>query len=96
MTFAGEPAVDPAARPVRGGRGLPLTWLGVTPFFVYVGLFLVLPSVIIASGSFTGKDGGLSLENLSDIQKPFIVRARGYAKTDPRALLDRADGQELD
>ena len=75
MTSAGEPAVDPAARPVRGGRGLPLTWLGVTPFFVYVGLFLVLPSLIIGSGSFTGKDGGLSLENLSDIQKPYIARA---------------------
>jgi putative spermidine/putrescine transport system permease protein len=75
LTSAGEPAVDPAARPIRGGRGLRLTWLGVTPFFVYVGLFLVLPSVIIAGGSFTGKDGGLSLENLSDIQKPFIVRA---------------------
>src|ERR1700738_5189907 len=75
LTSAGEPAVDPAARPGGGGRGLPLTWLGVTPFFVYVGLFLVLPSLIIGSGSFTGKDGGLSLENLSDIQKPYIARA---------------------
>jgi putative spermidine/putrescine transport system permease protein len=75
LTFAGNPAVDPAARPLQGGRRLPLTWLGVTPFFVYVGLFLVLPSVIVAAGSFTGADGNVTLSNVTDIQKPYIGKA---------------------
>lgn len=75
MTSAGQPAADPAARPVGGGRRLPLTWLGVTPFFVYVGLFLILPSVIIAAGSFAGKDGRITLSNVTEIQQPYIVKA---------------------
>jgi putative spermidine/putrescine transport system permease protein len=75
LTSAGNPAVDPAARPLQGGRRLPLTWLGVTPFFVYVGLFLVLPSAIVAAGSFTGADGSVTLANVTDIQKPYIGKA---------------------
>lgn len=75
MTAAGISAVSAAARPVRGGRRLPLSWLGVVPFFAYVGLFLLLPTVIIAAGSFTTKDGGLSLSNFSGINQPYLVKS---------------------
>ena len=37
MTSAGNPAVKTAARPDGGGRRLPLPWLGVVPFLLYVG-----------------------------------------------------------
>src|SRR6185437_4291592 len=58
LIAAGNPAVSTtAARPYGGGRRLPLTWLGVIPFFIYVGVFLVLPSLIIAVGAFGAKDG---------------------------------------
>jgi len=67
--------VSAAARPVRGGRRLPLSWLGVVPFFVYVGLFLLLPTVIIAAGSFITKDGGLSLSNFAGINQPYLVKS---------------------
>jgi putative spermidine/putrescine transport system permease protein len=75
LTSAGSPAVNAAAHPVRGGRRLSLTWLGVAPFFAYVGLFLVLPSVIIAAGSFAAKDGSLTLSNLTEIQQAYLVRS---------------------
>ena len=75
MTSAGTPAVDTAARPLGGGRRLPLTWLGVAPFFVYVGLFLVLPGVVIAIGSITTKNGALTLGNMTDIAQPYLVRS---------------------
>jgi putative spermidine/putrescine transport system permease protein len=75
LTFAGVSAVGAAAPPVRGGRRLPLSWLGVLPFFVYVGLFLLLPTLIIAAGSFTTKGGSFTLANFADINKPYLVTA---------------------
>jgi putative spermidine/putrescine transport system permease protein len=76
LTAAGTPAVNTAARPL-GGRRLPLSWLGVVPFFVYVGLFLLLPSAIIAAGSLVAPEGGLSFINFSAINQPFILKSFG-------------------
>jgi putative spermidine/putrescine transport system permease protein len=75
LTTAGSPAVSVATRPNRGGWHLPLNWLGAAPFFVYVGLFLLLPSLILAAGSFTNKDGSLTMSNFSSINQPFIVKS---------------------
>jgi putative spermidine/putrescine transport system permease protein len=47
----------------------------VTPFFAYVGLFLLLPTAIIVIGSFTAPNGGLSLSNFAGIDKPYMVKA---------------------
>lgn len=75
MTAAGISAVSAAAPPLRGGRRLPLSWLGVVPFFVYVGLFLLVPTVIIALGSFATKGGAFTLSNFADINQPYLVKA---------------------
>jgi len=76
VTSAGLPAVtDTAARPTWGGRRPPLTWLGVVPFFAYVGLFLLLPSAIIAAGSFVDKDGNVTFQNLTAIAQPYIIKS---------------------
>lgn len=75
MTAAGNPAVGTAAPPIRGGRRLPVTWLAVVPFFVYVGLFLLLPTLIIAWGSFTTKAGSLAFSNITSISQPYLVKA---------------------
>jgi putative spermidine/putrescine transport system permease protein len=75
LTSAGVSAISAAAPPSRGGRRLPLSWLGVLPFFAYVGLFLLLPTVIIAIGSFTTKDGSFTLSNLANINQPYLVKA---------------------
>jgi putative spermidine/putrescine transport system permease protein len=47
----------------------------VVPFFVYVGLFLLLPTVIIGIGSFTTKDGSFTLSNIENINQPYLVKA---------------------
>jgi putative spermidine/putrescine transport system permease protein len=70
-----NPALDTAARPKRGGRRPTLSWLGVAPFFVYVGLFLLLPTAITVVGSFTAPGGGASLANFTGIDKPYIMKA---------------------
>jgi putative spermidine/putrescine transport system permease protein len=75
LTSAGSPAISAAARPTRSGRRLSISWLGAVPFFAYVGLFLLLPTVIIVIGSFTTPGGGLTLSNFSGIDKPFMVKA---------------------
>jgi len=75
LTSAGVPAISAAARPVRGRRRLPFSWLGVVPFFAYVGLFLLLPTLIIALGSFTTKDGSLTFSNFTAINKPYLVKS---------------------
>lgn len=80
MTAAGNPAVSTAARPpTRVGRRLPLAWLGVVPFFVYCGLFLLLPTLIITGGSFATKNGGFTLSNFIDINQPYLVKAFLYS-----------------
>ena len=75
MTAAGNPAFSAAAHPVSGGRRLPLEWLGVVPFFVYVGIFLLLPTAIILAGSLVAPDGSLTLSNFGDINKPFMYKS---------------------
>ena len=74
MGLAGSPAIDTAARPLRGGRRLPLNWLGVAPFFAYVGLFLLLPTAILAVGAFGDKDGNFTLLNLTAIGQTYLLR----------------------
>ena len=75
MTSAGSPAVNAAARPARGGRRLPLSWLGAVPFFAYVGVFLLLPTAIIGIGSFAAKDGSLTIANVTSINQPFLIKS---------------------
>jgi len=75
LSSAGSPAISTAARPTRGGRRLSISWLGAVPFFIYVGLFLLLPTAIVVIGSFRTVDGGLTFSNFSGIDKPFMVKA---------------------
>ena len=75
MTAAGNPAFSAAARPLEGGRRLPLSWLGVVPFFVYVGIFLLLPTAIIVAGALVAPDGTISLSNFEGINKPYMFKA---------------------
>jgi len=75
LTAAGNPAFSAAARPLEGGRRIPLSWLGVVPFFIYVGIFLLLPTAIILAGSLIGPDGSISLSNFEGINKPYMYKS---------------------
>jgi putative spermidine/putrescine transport system permease protein len=74
LTVAAKPLVETARRPLRGGRRFSLDWLGAVPFLAYVGLFLLLPTAIVVGGAFVGPNG-LTLSNLTAMNKPFIVDA---------------------
>src|SRR6185437_11259272 len=51
LTTAGSPAVTTnVGRPFLGGRRFSLDWVGAVPFFVYVVIFLMLPSGIVDRG----------------------------------------------
>ncbi|HEY0831108.1 MAG TPA: ABC transporter permease subunit [Candidatus Dormibacteraeota bacterium] len=75
MTAATSQALSAAARPLEGGRRLPLSWVGVLPFFAYVGVFLLLPTAIIVGGSLVTAHGTLTLANFADINRPFMVKS---------------------
>jgi putative spermidine/putrescine transport system permease protein len=55
-----------------GGRRPRLSWLGLLPFLGYVGLFLLLPTGIVAAGAFVGP-GGPSLDGFAAMGQGFIA-----------------------
>jgi putative spermidine/putrescine transport system permease protein len=75
LTAVRRAAVIDAGRPLPGGRRLPLTWLGAVPFLAYVGIFLVLPTVIVVAGAFVDKDGNVSLSELQSLTQQYVVKA---------------------
>ncbi len=74
MKSAGIPAATAAARPLRGGRRLSLTWLGAVPFLVYVGVFLLLPTAVVVAGSFAGP-GGPTVSNLNELSQQYLIHS---------------------
>jgi putative spermidine/putrescine transport system permease protein len=56
-------------------RKLPLHWFGVLPFFVFVALFLILPTLRIVIGAFEGPDGGFTFENIRGLNTELIRTA---------------------
>lgn len=63
----------PAAFAAALLQRLPL--LTTVPFFVYVALFLVLPTVIVVWGAFSSPAGGFTLENLAKLATPNVAQA---------------------
>ena len=50
----------------RGSRHLG-DYAGVVPFFVYIGLFLLLPTLIVVVGAFQANDGSPTLSNVESV-----------------------------
>ena len=50
--------------------------LGTLPFFAYVTIFLIVPTLVVVIGAFTG-DGGFTLSNLSALGDRYILEAFG-------------------
>lgn len=47
----------------------------MVPFFVYVGLFLLLPTAILATGALADKNGNLTLSNVTAIGQSYLIKA---------------------
>jgi putative spermidine/putrescine transport system permease protein len=56
-------------------RGLSWAWLGVTPFFLFALLFLILPSLYLVAGAFRDAEGNLTFKNIVDLFQPNIRSA---------------------
>ncbi len=50
-------------------------WLGVTPFFVFALLFLILPTGFLFIGSFEDADGQFTFNNILNLFQPSIISA---------------------
>jgi putative spermidine/putrescine transport system permease protein len=50
--------------------------LGTIPFFAYVVIFLVIPTLVVVIGAFTG-DGGFTMSNLTALGDSYILDAFG-------------------
>ena len=67
---------DPAERGAKRPSQLHLgNWLGVLPFFIFSGLFLIAPTLILAYRSFEGLEGGLTLDNYRLLTSPGVMNA---------------------
>ncbi len=51
---------------------LPLTWVGLLPFVIFVVMFLVLPTMHIVIGAFQTRDGAFTLQNILDLNSGTI------------------------
>ena len=65
-----------AKRPLQFGFK---NWLGVLPFFVFSGLFLIAPTLILALRSLEGLEGGLTLDNYRLLTSPGVINAYGMS-----------------
>jgi len=68
--------VGGATRPLRARLA---DWLGVLPFFLFSGLFLIGPTLILAYRSLENQAGGLSLENYANIGTPEVIQSYGLS-----------------
>jgi putative spermidine/putrescine transport system permease protein len=59
---------------VRIGRQT-WAWIGVTPFFVFALMFLLIPTLYLVVGAFQDADGHFTLQNLADLFTPSILAA---------------------
>jgi len=57
---------------VRSIRSL----LGTVPFFAYVTIFLIIPTLVVAIGAFAG-DGGFTLDNVTALGQSYVLDAFG-------------------
>jgi len=65
-----------ALRPPRIPIG---NWLGVLPFFVFSGLFLIGPVLILAYRSLQGPEGGLTLDNYGQLATNTVLSSYGMS-----------------
>jgi putative spermidine/putrescine transport system permease protein len=56
-------------------RRLPLVWVGIAPFVLFVTLFLILPTLKIVIGAFQAGDGSFTLQNIRDLATGSIPAA---------------------
>jgi putative spermidine/putrescine transport system permease protein len=62
-------------KPPRSTPRLSFAWLGVAPFLIFAGLFLILPTLQIVTGAFRNPAGEFTLDNVANLFTPSILSA---------------------
>jgi putative spermidine/putrescine transport system permease protein len=75
MTAAAQAEVRGVAASPRQLGQAALAWIGVTPFFVFALLFLILPSLFLVVGGFQDAAGHFTLRNIANLFRPSILEA---------------------
>ena len=74
--IAGLASGGAGSRRFRGARN----YLALVPFHLYLGIFLIIPTLIVAIGAFTTADGKPTMDNISVLfSDPTIVNAFVYS-----------------
>lgn len=68
-------AAAPHSKPGRGRRLSVGPSLGLLPFLVFIGIFLVIPTVTVVVGAFQSEAGGFSLEKVRALSGDTPLRA---------------------
>lgn len=50
-------------------------WVGVIPFFVFVFIFLILPSLNLFAGAFRDQQGNFTLDNINFLTNPYVIKS---------------------
>jgi putative spermidine/putrescine transport system permease protein len=58
---------------------LPLHWLGIMPFAIFILLFLIMPTMKIVLGAFQRPDGSFTIDNVLNLFTPSIMAAYGIS-----------------
>ena len=61
--------------PTRGGRRLSMNWVGAVPFLLFVGIFLILPTLLVAIGAFFTDAGQFTLANVKELGQDYVLHA---------------------
>lgn len=72
---ARELAVDGSPGPRAARRRLGGSWLGVTPFLVFLGLFLVTPTLVVVVGAFLDDQNRPTLANVRALGQGYVLDA---------------------
>src|SRR5258706_6265518 len=67
MTNASQTMPTSAIAAKSSGLRNGLPWLGVSPFFIFALLFLVLPTLYLVIGAFQDAEGNFTLTNIADL-----------------------------
>jgi putative spermidine/putrescine transport system permease protein len=74
MVAQSDAGMAPPAARARGGS-FSWAWLGVTPFFIFAFMFLILPAGYLVVGAFLDADGNFTFQNLANLFRPTILSA---------------------
>jgi len=75
VTVTADPPGARTARVAQSGRSRLLPWLGLVPFLIFSGAFLLIPTFKLILGSLQDSDGNFTLSNYEDFSSKIVFNA---------------------